>query len=82
MGDRTRPVTGDIGYLGRFTNENDKATGTTGVFSSTDGNGGFTRTGTGRSWIHLNSARVTPTGSVNTPRSWGALACTYFGVSA
>lgn len=29
--------------------------------------------------MHLNPSRVVPTGAANMPRSWGSLACAYFG---
>ena len=45
--------------------------------------GMFHTTGTsqpcGDEAVHLQTSRVVPVGATNIPRSWGALACAYFG---
>lgn len=42
-------------------------------------------TGTGQNYgaeCYFDPSRVVPTGTTNSPRAWGALACVYLGVPA
>lgn len=84
MGDTTRSMTGSWaanGGLGTLKN-GEYATGavTTGRYvnehytSSASSSGGYV--------YAIDSGRVVPTGAVNIPRSWGALACAYLGLPA
>lgn len=47
----------------------------------TSGKGNALASGSGRS-MTINLSRVVPTGPVNAPRRWGALACCYLGKQA
>lgn len=79
MGDRVRAVTG--GFVARAGNPIDDSR--YGAFVQTDPSkwgSGFGTVGTeGFYRLALEPSRVVPVGAVNVPRSWGALACAFFG---
>ena len=85
MGDRTRLISGDIYYITGEPIREDPLSEIgfsywiekNGYFSdqpapSKDAPGG----------LGFNSSKVVPTGAANIPRSWGTLACAYFGQPA
>ena len=86
MGDRTRGINADAGCdrnlvsgygvvfggNGAFSTGNEGTSGTIALYS----NAGVEHT---RAFLKFNSSLIVPTGAANTPRSWGALACAYFG---
>lgn len=79
MGDRMRPVEGAVGSMEKGTSGAGYLP--TGPFFDTGG----TRSGwQGGNYqfrtVDYNNGRVVPTGLVNVPRSWGALAAVYLGV--
>lgn len=80
-GDKTRPVEGEImhsTYPTGMVHPDAPCRGTLvpGTWSSQSGFGGASYATRG---LAINTALAVPTGAVNLPRSWGALASVYLG---
>ena len=86
MGDRVRPVTGHATPLFPVSTQK--------PFGANEANGCFDAViNQGNAWwdaingtcdkyvfdLALDSSKVSPSGAANVPRSWGSLACAYFG---
>lgn len=86
MGDRARPVTGNAGMIVPSANGRDIGTDLgDGCFDAVLKSGtlwGVNAPVRNDKYIYslgLETDRVTSTGAVNAPRSWGSLACAYLG---
>lgn len=85
MGDRGWPVTGKTYMVSPCGSDNPIGTEEgSGCMEAHIGKGMFLWGGTGKSdkyihYLRINTSRVAPTGAANVPRSWGSLACAYFG---
>lgn len=90
MGDRTRPVEGTTsknGTYGLIAGSNVGGDATAAILTGAFYAGAARAHGTAGGSLSYNdlafdSGRVVPTGAVNLPRSWGALACCYLGQPA
>lgn len=79
MGDTTRPVTGTVAVLD-YSSGVPEGGHASGAFSQGAYTYGPASSGVDSGYYaHFASGRVVPTGAVNAPRSWGALACAYLG---
>ena len=86
MGDRSRDIWVEFGNVG-LRQGNTAATGShpSGAAERSAGESfPFVALGSKNGWCvsNLYSSRVVPTGAANIPRSWGSLACAYFGQPA
>ena len=85
MGDRARSISGGISFICRTINADKYGNipASSGAFyEGSAGLGIASPTGNAHSNVDFLSSRVIPTGAANVPRSWGSLACAYFGQRA
>ena len=89
LGDRTRNAIGRFNPHGQYTPYVHWWVGPNSVFytASDNSNAGFGKPSTATEkmfdyQVHFDLSRVVPTGAVIVPRSWGSLACAYFGQPA
>ena len=82
MGDRARGINGNF-MTGGANNPGIEVNTGGALYNSMEGfAAGGSDVGKRNTSFRLDSSRIVPVGAANVPRSWGSLACAYFGQQA